>query len=151
MCDHRAPLGIAPLWQRAAMEKARMPDEHVALISEEAFDNRAALFDLLLKKRGQETLGFVWPRRIVGVRITKLLQHLGLANDRPAMGARHELERAGIRLDLVKRHPDGRVVPVYRHRVQIIVLVPVSFGADPTGEVEMKAHRLSDQLFQQVR
>ena len=76
-----------------------MPDEHVALISEEAFDNRTALFDLLLKKRGQETLGFVWPSRIVGARITKLLQYLALANDRPAMGARHELERARIRLD----------------------------------------------------
>src|ERR1700730_11998650 len=150
MCDHRAPLSIEPLWQRATMEESRMPDEHIALISQEAFDDRAAPFDLLLKKRGQETLGFVWPSRIVEARITKLLQYLGLANDRPAMGARHELERAGIRLDLVKRHPDGSVVPVYRHRVKMVALVPVSFGADPPGEVEMKPHRLSTQMFQQV-
>ena len=132
------------------MEEPRVPDEHVALVSQEAFDNCAAHPDLPVKKRGQETLGLVWPGRIVGARITKLLQHLALADDRPAMGARHELERASIGVDPVKRHPDGSVVPVHCHRVQIVVLVPISLGADPTGEVEMKPDRLSDQMFQQV-
>jgi len=49
----RTAFGTDPLWPRATMHQPRMPDEHIALVGDEAFRSEALHFDFPLKKRRQ--------------------------------------------------------------------------------------------------
>src|ERR1700722_14784937 len=61
MGDHSPTLGVGPLGEGAAMQQPRMPNQYVALITQELLDPAAVPGDFGFKKRRQQTLGIPWP------------------------------------------------------------------------------------------
>lgn len=64
------------------------------------------------------------------------------------MRARDIFEWAAVGMNIVERHPDRRVPAIDVRRVEIVVLMPVSFGRDPAGQAQMQHERLADQRLQ---
>src|ERR1700722_12243572 len=150
MGDHSPTLGVGSLGEGAAMQQPRMPNQYVALITQELLDSAAVPGDFGFKKRRQQTLGIPWPAWIGIIFSAEQGQDIGLADEWPPMRSRYKLKRTAIRLDLVECDPDRRIVAVDLWRVQIIVLMPISFGTDPAGKIEVQRHRFAEQMLQHV-